>query len=151
MNHDTNIVVVQLLSHVQLFVTSRTATCQASLSFTISGSFLKLVSTEVVMLMTLIGMPINIFWNKMSTLKFVVGTSLVLQWLRLRAPNAGGPGSISGQGIHMPQFRVRMIWLQIPHAAIKNIEDSVCHNEDAVQPKEWTHKVCDVLSHEAKP
>ena len=61
MNHDTNIVVVQLLSHVQLFVTSRTATCQASLSFTISGSFLKLVSTELVMLMTLIGMPINIF------------------------------------------------------------------------------------------
>ena len=26
------------------------------------------------------------------------GTSLVVQWLRLRAPNAGGPGSICGQG-----------------------------------------------------
>ena len=26
------------------------------------------------------------------------GTSLVAQWLRLRAPNAGGPGSIPGQG-----------------------------------------------------
>ena len=25
-------------------------------------------------------------------------TSLVAQWLRLRAPNAGGPGSIPGQG-----------------------------------------------------
>ena len=27
-----------------------------------------------------------------------VGTSLVVQWLRLRAPNAGGRGSIPGQG-----------------------------------------------------
>ena len=27
-----------------------------------------------------------------------VGTSLVVQWLRLRARNAGGPGSIAGQG-----------------------------------------------------
>ena len=26
------------------------------------------------------------------------GTSLVIQWLRLHAPNAGGPGLISGQG-----------------------------------------------------
>ena len=25
------------------------------------------------------------------------GTSLVAQWLRLQAPNAGGPGSIPGQ------------------------------------------------------
>ena len=35
-------------------------------------------------------------------------TSLVVQWLRLRAPNAGGPGSIPGQGTrsHMPQQRV---------------------------------------------
>ena len=26
------------------------------------------------------------------------GTSLVVQWLGLHAPNAGGPGSIPGQG-----------------------------------------------------
>ena len=64
----------------------------------------------------------------MSILKFVIGTSLVLQWLRLRAPNAGGPGSVSGQGIHMPQLRVRMAQLKIPHAATKNTEDSACHS-----------------------
>ena len=39
-------VVVQSLSHVQLFVTSQTATHQASLSFTISQSLLKLMSIE---------------------------------------------------------------------------------------------------------
>ena len=40
---------VQLLSRVQLFVTSWTAACQASLSFTISQSLLKLMSIESVM------------------------------------------------------------------------------------------------------
>ena len=40
---------IQLLSHVQLFVTPWTAARQASLSITISKSFLKLMSTESVM------------------------------------------------------------------------------------------------------
>ena len=37
-------------------------------------------------------------------------TSLVVQLLRLRTPNAGGPASIPGQGTrsHMPQLRARM-------------------------------------------
>ena len=43
------VVVVQSLSHAQLFVTRWTAVCQASLSFTISWSLLKLMSTESVM------------------------------------------------------------------------------------------------------
>ena len=43
------IVVFQLLSHVQLFETPWTAAYQASLSFTISWSFLKLMSIESVM------------------------------------------------------------------------------------------------------
>ena len=35
------------------------------------------------------------------------GTSLMVQWLRLCAPNAGALGSIPGQGVrsHMPQLR----------------------------------------------
>ena len=42
-------VVVQLLSHVQLFATPWTAARQASLSFIISQSLLKLMSIELVM------------------------------------------------------------------------------------------------------
>ena len=42
------IIVVQLLSHVQLFVIPWTAACQASLSFTVSRSLLKLMSIESV-------------------------------------------------------------------------------------------------------
>ena len=43
------VVAVQLLSHVQLFVTPWTAACQASRSFTVSWSLLKLMSIESVM------------------------------------------------------------------------------------------------------
>ena len=43
------VVVVQSLSHVQLFATPWTAACQASLFFTISPSSLKLMSIEWVM------------------------------------------------------------------------------------------------------
>ena len=44
------VVVVQLLSHVQLFVTPWIAICQASPSFTISWSLIKFMSIESVML-----------------------------------------------------------------------------------------------------
>ena len=44
-----SVVVVQLLSHVQLFATPQTAARQASLSFTIFQSLLKLMSIESVM------------------------------------------------------------------------------------------------------
>ena len=44
------IVIVQELSHVQLFATQWTAACQASLSFTISQSLLKLMCTESMIL-----------------------------------------------------------------------------------------------------
>ena len=43
------VVAVQLLSHVWLFVTPWTAVCWASLSITISGSLLKLMSIKLVM------------------------------------------------------------------------------------------------------
>ena len=43
------VVVVESLSHVRLFVTPWTAACQASLSFTISRSLLKLMSMKLLM------------------------------------------------------------------------------------------------------
>ena len=46
--------VVQSLSFVQLFATPRTAALQASLSFTVSWSLLKLMSIELVMLSNLL-------------------------------------------------------------------------------------------------
>ena len=43
------VIVVQSLSHVQVFATPWTAACQASLPFTVSWSLLKLMSIESVM------------------------------------------------------------------------------------------------------
>ena len=39
------------------------------------------------------GFYVRVLCNKRNA-----GTSLVVQWVRLRAPNAGGPGSIPGWG-----------------------------------------------------
>ena len=49
------------------------------------------------------------------------GPSQGVQWLRLCTPNAGGLGSIPGQGTrsHMLQRRIRALQLKIPRAATK--------------------------------
>ena len=51
----------------------------------------------------------------------MIGTSLVVQQLRLHAPNAGSPGSIPGQGTRsrIPQLRACMLQLKILCAASK--------------------------------
>ena len=50
-----------------------------------------------------------------------VGTSLVVQWLRLRTPSEGGPGSIPGLGTRspMPHLKVFMLQQKILWAAVK--------------------------------
>ena len=50
-----------------------------------------------------------------------LGTSLVVQWLRLQATSAGGLGLISGWGAryYMLQLRIHMPQLKIPHATMK--------------------------------
>ena len=60
---------------------------------------------------------INSKWIK----ELNVGPSLVVQCLRLCSSKAGGRGSIPGQGTrsHMPQPRVHLLQLKIPHAATK--------------------------------
>ena len=57
------------------------------------------------------------------------GAFLVVQWLRFHAPHAGGQGSILGQGTWscMPQLRVHMLQLKVPHGAMK-VEGPACHN-----------------------
>ena len=49
----------------------------------------------------------------------------MLAWLRLHSPNAGGPGSIPGQGTisHRLQLRVHMPQLEIPCAPTKKKKD----------------------------
>ena len=65
---------------------------------------------EVAHIPQLVALPSIFKANNIASL----GTSLVVQRLRLRAPNVGGLGSIPGQGI-----RSHMQQLKIPHAATK--------------------------------
>ena len=51
----------------------------------------------------------------------------VVQWLGLHTPNAGGAGSVPGQGTrsHMPQPKIPYAATRTPHATMKT-EDPVC-------------------------
>ena len=49
-----------------------------------------------------------------QNLKAITKTSLVVQWLRLQAPNAGALGSMPGRGT-----RSHMLQLKISHTAAK--------------------------------
>ena len=51
--------------------------------------------------------------------KSTAGTSLMVQWLRLQAPNAGGLGSIPGQGT-----RSHMLQRKIPRVRQRQLEIS---------------------------
>ena len=52
---------------------------------------------------------------------YIYGTSLVVLWLRLRAPNSGGSGLIPGQETrsHMMQLKVPLLQLKTPHTTVK--------------------------------
>ena len=70
--------VVQLLSRVRLFAPPRTAACQASLFFTISQSFLKLVSIES-MMPSNISSSVTPFSSCLQSLP--ASGSLLMSWL----------------------------------------------------------------------
>ena len=62
---------------------------------------------------------LKIFYNK-KVLKSWEGTSLVVLWLRLHGPNAGGPGLIPSQGTrpYVLQLRVCMLPTETQHSQI---------------------------------
>ena len=73
--------VVQLLSHVLLFATSWTAACQASLSFTISWSLLKLLSIELVMPSNYLCRPLLLLPSIFPSIKvFPNELTLCIRW-----------------------------------------------------------------------
>ena len=65
-------------------------------------------------------LELNEFENNIYMLKLFHGASLVVQWLRLRAPNAGGPGSIPGQ-----ETRFHVLQLKIPCAATRTCSSQI--------------------------
>ena len=76
-----------------------------------------------------------------------VGTSLVILWLRLRAPSAARLGLIPGQGTrsHTPHLRVHTPQLKIPRAATKIQDLSATTKSQRSQINYWFFKVDVVL------
>ena len=68
--------------------------------------------------------------SKLSPIKLTMRDFPVVQWLRLYTPNAGGPGSIPGQGT-----RARTPQLNLPHVATKIPQ--VATKILCVAPKTW--------------
>ena len=60
-------------------------------------------------------------WARVSLKVFQV-SSLVGQWLRLCAPNAGDPGLIPDQGTRSHTLQLNGLYI------IRKVKDPVCHN-----------------------
>ena len=60
--------------------------------------------------------------GKIRVVEVIIGTSLVVQWLRLHTPSEEWPGSVYGQGTRseVPQLRVHMPQLKMLHATTSN-------------------------------
>ena len=105
-------VFVQLFSHLQFFMTSWTAACQASLSFTISWSLIKLMSIETMMpsnhlilchpllFLPSIFLSIRVFSNE---------STLCIRWPRYWSFSF----RISLSNEHRGLFSFRMDWLDL--------------------------------------
>ena len=105
-----SVVVVQLLSHVQLFATPWTAACQASLSFTISWGLLKLMSIESVMLSNhlILCHPLLILPSIFPSIRVIFNESfLPIRWPKCWSFSL----SISPSNEYLGLISFRMDWL----------------------------------------
>ena len=105
-----NLYVVQSLIRVQLFATPRTAACQASLSFIISQSLLKLMFTELVIPSNhpILCHPLLLPSVFLSSRIFSSESSLHIRW-----PKYWG-FSISPSNEYSGLVSFRMDWLDLP-------------------------------------
>ena len=73
--------------------------------------------------------------------KFTDGISMVVQWLTLHAPNAGGLGPITGQGArsHMPQLKIPSAATKIQHSRKKKKKEQ-CY----IKKKSFLRKLIDL-------
>ena len=103
------LVVVQSLSHVQLFVTPRTAVCQASLCFTISLSLLKLISIESVMPSNhfILCCPLLLLPSIFPIIKVLFNQALYIRWPKYHSFSISPSNEYSG----LSSFRIDwLVW-----------------------------------------
>ena len=113
------IVTVQLLSRIQLFATPWTATCQASLSFTISGSLFKLISISSVMLSSqlILGHPLFLLPSVLPSIwVFSSESALCIRWPKYWSFSF----SISPSNEYSGLIFFRIDWFDLNYNPIKN-------------------------------
>ena len=126
------IVVVQSLSHIWLFVTPWTAARQASLSFTISWSFLKLMSIESVIPSNhfILCRPLLLSWIFPILRVFSNDSALLIRWPKYCSFSF----SISPSNEHSGLISFRIDWFDLavqgtleafPTPQFKSISSSV--------------------------
>ena len=117
---------VQLLSHVQLFVTPCTAACQASLSITNSWSLLKLMSIESVMPSNhlILCSPLLLLPSIFPSIRVISNESA----FRIRWPKYWSYSfSISPSNEHPGLISFRMDWLEL-HAVQGTLKSLLQHH-----------------------
>ena len=116
------IIVVQSLSHVQLFVTPWTAACQTSLSFTISQSLFKLTSTELVIPSTqlILCCPLPLLLSIFPSIRvFSNESALCIRWPKYWSFSF----SISPANEYSGLISFRIDWFDLIAVWIRNSED----------------------------
>ena len=132
------VVVVQLLSRVQVFVTPWTAACQASLSFSVSQSFLKLMSIELVMPSTISSSAAHFSFCLPSLL--ASGSFPVSQLFTSGAQNIGASASVLAVNIQ-GWFPLGLTgWLSLQSKGLLRVFSSttVQKHQFGAQPSLWS-------------
>ena len=89
-----------------------------------------------------VGLPT---FNFAKEIKTETGASLVVQWLRLHAPRAGGPGSIPGQRTRSRIQQLRVCMLQLRPSTAKNTKAFLKERKLNILKKKKQPN-CDILS-----
>ena len=142
--HCTDFVVVQLLGHFQLFGTLWTAALQASLSFTISWSLLKLTSIELMMLSNHLILCYSLLLFPSVFLSNKVFSSVLA--LHIRWPKCWS-FSISPSNEYSQLISFRMDWLGLlaVQGTLKSLlqHHSSKHQFFSAQPSLWSNsQIC---------
>ena len=132
--HQTWLQSIQLLSHVQLFVSPWTAACQASLSITNSQSLLKLMSIESVMPTNhlMLYSPLLLLPSIFPSIRVFSNESvLLMRWPKYWSFSF----SISPSNEHPGLISFRMDWLDL--LAVQGTFNSLLQHHSSKAPVLW--------------
>ena len=119
-SQEEDVAVVQVLSHILLFATPRTAACQAFLSFTISWSLLRFMSMELVMLSNhlIFCRPLLLLPSVFLSIRvFANESALCIRWPQYSSFSISPSNEYSG----LISFRIDWLYLLAVQGTLKSL------------------------------